>query len=345
MRGRRKNLTGLLHCALCILLIILVSACGEATHSSSETGSIAFSLELRGAPQQSSGRYTAALDCAAAGVSTVEANVYDENDSKLASGGPWPCEAHQGTITGVPAGSNRKVVILARDSSGNVRYRGEKTGITVIAGQTTSAGTITLVPSVPSGASLAAGSYHTVTIKTDSTLWAWGLNDYGQLGDGTNENKNSPIQIGAETNWASVAAGEAHTVAVKTDGTLWAWGYNDYGQLGDGTNSSKNSPVQIGAETNWASVAAGEGHTVAVKTDGTLWAWGLNDYGQLGDQTNKNKNNPIQIGTDTNWASVAAGRYHSVAVKTDDTLWTWGYNDEGQLGDGSAWYENPANIP
>jgi alpha-tubulin suppressor-like RCC1 family protein len=92
---------------------------------------------------------------------------------------------------------------------------------------------------------VSAGFGHTVAVKTDGTLWAWGYNVYGQLGDGTTTNRNGPVQIGTGTTWAQVSAGDYHTVAVKTDRTLWAWGRNGDGQLGDGTTTNKNTPVQI----------------------------------------------------------------------------------------------------
>jgi hypothetical protein len=118
-------------------------------------------------------------------------------------------------------------------------------------------------------------------VKTDGTLWCWGNNEYGQLGDGTNVGKNVPVQVSG-TNWVSVSAGGEHTCGIKTDGTLWCWGRNNYGQLGDGTNVGKNAPVQVSG-TNWVSVSAGKDHTCGVKTDGTIWCWGRNNYGQLGD--------------------------------------------------------------
>ncbi|MBW2105761.1 MAG: hypothetical protein JRI26_07010, partial [Deltaproteobacteria bacterium] len=120
-------------------------ACGEGVYSSSETGSIAFSVEFQGVLNESS-VLSQAIDCGSSGIATVEAKVYDENDSYLIGGGPWNCEAHSGTITGVPAGLNRKVVILGKDSSGDVLYRGEVTGVTVTAGQTSSSGTIIAEP-------------------------------------------------------------------------------------------------------------------------------------------------------------------------------------------------------
>ena len=92
------------------------------------------------------------------------------------------------------------------------------------------------------GAQISAGAYHTVALKTDGTLWAWGYNNYGGLGDGTTAHKSSPVQIGTATDWAQISAGDYHTVALKTDGTLWAWGYNNYGGLGDGTTVTQIIP-------------------------------------------------------------------------------------------------------
>ena len=195
--------------------------------------------------------------------------------------------------------------------------------------------------------SVSAGDNHTVAIKTDGTLWAWGYNSNGQLGDLTNIDKNIQTQIGSATNWQSVSAGDNHTVAIKTDGTLWAWGYNSSGQLGNGTTLDKNTPTQIGSATNWQSLSTGVGHsiTMAIKTDGSLWAWGNNSSGQLGDGTYFDKNTPTQIGNAANWKSISTGEYHTVGIKTDGTLWSWGENYVGQLGNGTYTYKNtPTQI-
>jgi alpha-tubulin suppressor-like RCC1 family protein len=183
---------------------------------------------------------------------------------------------------------------------------------------------------------VAAAYYHTAAIKTDGTLWTWGFNGDGELGDNTVVHRSSPVQtVAGGTNWRQVAAGYSHTAAIKTDGTLWLWGYNIYGQLGDNTVVNKSSPVQTTAGgTNWRQVSGGSRHTAAVKTDGTLWLWGRNQYGQLGDNTVVNKSSPIQtIAGGTNWKLSAAGQYHTAAIKTDGTLWLWGCNKYGQLGD------------
>ena len=183
------------------------------------------------------------------------------------------------------------------------------------------------------------GSSHTAAIKTDGTLWLWGNNVRGQLGDNTTSAKSSPVQtISAGTNWKQVSCGATHTAAIKTDGTLWLWGYNDYGKLGDNTAASKSSPVQtIAGGTNWKQVACGFNNTAAIKTDGTLWLWGNNASGQLGDNTVASKSSPVQtISGGTNWKQVSCGNNHTAAIKTDGTLWLWGSNSNGKLGDNTT---------
>ncbi|MGE8556635.1 MAG: T9SS type A sorting domain-containing protein [Chryseobacterium jejuense] len=191
---------------------------------------------------------------------------------------------------------------------------------------------------IPTGCwqSLSAGGEYSLGIKTDGTLWAWGNNQNGQLGDGTSISTNVPIQIGTANNWVKIAAGSSHALAIKADGTLWAWGKNEYGQLGDGTKMNRFTPTQIGTGTNWQSISAGLYSSIAIKTDGTLWGWGHNYYGQLGDGTISPKTVPTQIGTATNWQNVQTGLSHTLAIKTNGTLWAWGYNSTGQLGDGTT---------
>jgi alpha-tubulin suppressor-like RCC1 family protein len=167
-------------------------------------------------------------------------------------------------------------------------------------------------------------SYHNVGIQTNGTLWAWGYNMDGQVGDGTTINKTVPTQIGTASNWKMVTAHFNNSFAIKTNGTLWGWGDNTDGQLGDGTIVGKLVPTQIGTQNNWSSVSVGFAHTLAIKTNGTLWAWGSNSFGRLGNGTNNNTLVPIQIGTDTDWIKVMASSIGSMGIKSDGTLWGWG---------------------
>ena len=188
---------------------------------------------------------------------------------------------------------------------------------------------------------IAGGHDYSAVIKTDGTMWLWGLNSYsvygGMQGDNTIVNKSSPVQLGALTNWSQVAVGaDYHVLSLKTDGTMWAWGYGGFGALGDNTTSiNRSSPVQIGSLTTWSKVAASYRHSMAIKTDGTLWTWGNNSWGQLGGTTAQlASSSPVQVGALTTWSKTAGGQYHALAIKTDGTLWSWGRGDSfGQLGD------------
>jgi len=146
---------------------------------------------------------------------------------------------------------------------------------------------------------VSGGGLHTAAIKTDGTLWTWGFNLLGQLGNNTRTNRSSPVQtVSGGTNWKQVACGAYHTAAIKTDGTLWLWGYNTYGQLGNNNITNQSSPVQtVSGGTNWKSVAGGMYHTAAIKTDGTLWTWGFNLQGQLGTDNQVTQSSLVQTVT------------------------------------------------
>ena len=176
--------------------------------------------------------------------------------------------------------------------------------------------------------SVAAGGDFTVALKTDGTLWAWGGNDYGQLGNGTVVSAAQPVQVLDQV--TAVSAGDYHVAAIRADGTLWTWGDNLYGQLGDGTLNSASAPQQV--LDNVTAVSAGANATAAVRSDGTLWTWGDNLYGQLGDGTRDSVSAPHQVLADVRFAVM--GDYHAAAISTDGTLYTWGSNLDGQLGTG-----------
>jgi alpha-tubulin suppressor-like RCC1 family protein len=164
--------------------------------------------------------------------------------------------------------------------------------------------------------SVDAGVLGTAAIKTDGTLWMWGVNTNGKLGLNTAGNRSSPVQVGTGTNWSMVSNREYHTMAIKTDGTLWGWGQGTRGQLGLNTAVNVSSPIQVGTGTNWSKVSAESHFSVAIKTDGTLWTWGRNSIGSLGLNISSNSyiSSPVQIGSQTNWSSISAGNFAVLGV-------------------------------
>lgn len=198
----------------------------------------------------------------------------------------------------------------------------------------------------------AGGGSHSVALKSDGTVRAWGLNASGQLGDGTLTQRLYPVQtklVGgtALSNVKELVAGSDHSVALKIDGTVWAWGLNSSGQVGNGTvTTPQKNAVQVKVNattflTGVLGIAAGNTHSLALKSDGTVWAWGLNSSGQVGNNTTTNQTFAVQVkiaggAALTGVADIAAGASHTLATKTDGSLWAWGNNANGQLADGTT---------
>ena len=188
--------------------------------------------------------------------------------------------------------------------------------------------------------------------KTDGTLWAWGLNNSGQLGQNSRTYYSSPVQIPGTT-WTGKVSGRGQSAAIKTDGTLWAWGRNDYGQcVQNNTTPGYSSPVQIGSDTNWDYVNGKNMGCLATKTDGTLWFWGQNEFGQYGNPSiahGVSRSSPTQVPGDySNHKGFSIGGNNTGVIKSDSTLWVMGQNNNGQLGQNgpvNTHRSSPTQIP
>lgn len=204
--------------------------------------------------------------------------------------------------------------------------------------------------------SAAALAEHSLALKNDGTVWAWGRNNRGEIGNGTGgtgQYQLTPVQVSNITNVVEISAGFAHSTAVTGDGFVWQWGWNRRGEYGNGTNSDVSVPLQTPVGFNGAAkIAGGVAHTMIVKTDGNVWGSGENAHGQLGDGTFTNTLTPVQavingvktISTGGNQLCGATCSWpgHTLAIKTDNTVWAWGYNVNGQVGDGTTSDHNTA---
>ncbi|MGG1553618.1 InlB B-repeat-containing protein [Paenibacillus ferrarius] len=177
--------------------------------------------------------------------------------------------------------------------------------------------------------------YHVLALKDDGTVWAWGRNDNGELGDGTTTQRQLPVQVVGLTDVVALVNAGYHSLALKSDGTVWAWGRNSYGESGGGISADRTSAYQVSI-SGVKAIAAGDHHSIAVKDDGTVWTWGRNTYGTIGDGTTATRVTPVQVTGLDHVKSVAAGTHFSYALKEDGTVWSWGYNNYGQLGDGTT---------
>jgi hypothetical protein len=183
---------------------------------------------------------------------------------------------------------------------------------------------------------IAGGANHSIALKSDGTVWDWGFNGNGQLGDDTTTRSEVPVQVVGLTRITAIAGGANHSIALKSDGTVWDWGFNGDGQLGNDTTTGSEVPVQVVGLTRITAIAGGANHSIALKSDGTVWDWGFNGDGQLGNDTTTGSTLPVQVVGLTGITAIAGGANHSIALKSDGTVWDWGFNGNGQLGNGTT---------
>lgn len=184
---------------------------------------------------------------------------------------------------------------------------------------------------------VAAGTNATYAIKQNGTLWAWGSNNHGQLGDGTTTSRLLPAQVLPGTTWSKVSTGDGYVVAQKTDGTLWSCGFNSFGQLGNPVAGQADvyTLTQVSPDTDWLDFKSGYDQTVLLKNNHTYWCWGAGTQGKLATGNNTGSDHPISPLTDTDWAQVTSDWNSTIFRKINGTLWGVGYNGEGTLGLGN----------
>ena len=181
-------------------------------------------------------------------------------------------------------------------------------------------------------------------VKTDGTLWAWGVNNTGRLGLNDLTWRSSPTQIPGTTWTTKIDQGHTHMMCIKTDGTLWAVGENEFGQSAQNDIVRRSSPVQIPG--TWSSIDIGKQSSFGYKTDGTMWSWGYNPYGSLGQNDVAHRSSPVQVPGTTWVAGSGAGNSFHAVLKTDGTLWSWGLNQTGSLGHNNRTnYSSPVQVP
>ena len=266
--------------------------------------------------------------------------------------------------------TNGQTVQVKLQSSG-LAYAAATAMLTI--GTASRAFRLVTAPSQSSSApAIAAGFAHSLALRADATVWAWGDNSYGAVGDSSTTNRLSPVLISGLSNAKSIAAGGDFSIALKADGTVWGWGSNQYKQIGITASTVNTQPKQIAGLSNISKIAAGYFDSLAIDTSGNVWswgsyelpkqitvisnasniavgndhrmvqvqdgtvrAWGRNASGQLGIGSTSDQASPVTIGALNNITAVAAGEVHSLALRADGTVWAWGSNTYGQLGDAS----------
>ncbi|MBI5384009.1 MAG: beta-propeller domain-containing protein [Verrucomicrobia bacterium] len=244
-------------------------------------------------------------------------------------------------IVAVAAGSLHS---LARDAAGNLFAWGHDSQGQVGDGPNTNSTTSSgpplppppgvtrpvLVMGLPPVADVTGGTLHTLALAADNTLWSWGGNSYGQLGNGTTSGRLSPGLAMSASGFTQLAAGTSHSLALQADGTAWSWGRNDSGQLAQAGTGFYTSPKPIASLGNVTRLAANGAHSLALKADGTVWSWGADDWSTATPARNAT---PRLVAGLLRVRAIASGRSHDLALDSDGVVWVWGRNEYGQLGD------------
>ena len=181
----------------------------------------------------------------------------------------------------------------------------------------------------------ASTASHTCGLEADGEAWCWGVNENGRLGDGTEDNRTSPVRVSGGLSFTSLAAGGGHTCGLTANGTAYCWGLNSRGQVGDGTNTQRLAPALVSTTVKFKQLAAGVAHTCGVALDGLAYCWGDNVVGALGDETTESKSSPVPVAGGNQFTSIVIGERHGCGLTQEGITLCWGFNNFGALGDGT----------
>ncbi|MGQ8873815.1 RCC1 domain-containing protein [Paenibacillus sp. TSA_86.1] len=231
------------------------------------------------------------------------------------------------TASGLAPGQTYTFTVKAKDYQGNVSEASNSVTVTTEQSFTKE---------------MSGGQDHTLVLKTDGSVWAWGSDQSGQIGSDKVYSTKTPTQVSNLSSITAITSGPDYNLALKSDGTVWAWGSNQSGQLANTNARMSDVPKKIEGIDSVIAIDAGTTHALALKRDGTVWAWGSNFYGELGIGNNTSQYAPTKISSLTGVKSISAGAFYSFVIKTDGTIWSWGANSRGQLANGT---EVNKNVP